>query len=157
MSSGIWRADVFAAAKPRFICCAADHLLLCEAALAGPITYTPGGTLFLRDAPTYQPGWQYYVEKHIPEAQRRKGCVHDYTLQIIWLIDILERCIGVSAAQILGQPVYENYFLSAMQLYLIRYGEAAQGFDDPETLAISELYQAIQANDLRRVLQTLTS
>jgi glycosyltransferase involved in cell wall biosynthesis len=150
MSSGIWRADVFASAKPRFVCCAADHLLLCEAALSGSITYTPGGSLFLRDAPTYQPGWRYYVEKHIPDAQRKKGCVHDYTLQ-----SILERCIGATATRILGEPVYENYFLSAIQLYFIRYGDAAQGFDDPGALPSSELYQAAQANDLGRVLRTI--
>jgi hypothetical protein len=153
MSSGIWRTDVFKASKPRFVCCASDHFILCEAALSGPITYTPGGALYLRDAPNFKPGWRYYVEKHLPEAQRHKGCVYDFTLQISWLVRILERCIGVSAAQVLGNPVYENYLLSAMQLYFIRYGEAALGFDDHGTLPMSPLYQAIQSNDLGAVLR----
>jgi hypothetical protein len=66
---------------------------------------------------------------------------------------ILERCIGISVAQIVHDPVYANYFLSAMQLYLIRYGEAAQGFDDQGALADSALYQAIQSNDLASVVR----
>jgi glycosyltransferase involved in cell wall biosynthesis len=156
MSSGIWRADVFASAKPRYVCCAADHLLLCEAALSGAITHTSGGALYLRDAPTYTPGWSYYVKKHIPETQRIRGCVYDFSLQISWLISILERCIGGSAPKLLGEPVYENYFLSAMQLYFIRYGEAAQGFDDYGSLLNSELYKAVQSNNLAKVLQAVS-
>lgn len=148
MSSGIWRADVFAVAKPRFVCCASDHLLLCEAALVGPITYAPGGTLYLRDAPTHRPGWRYYVEKHLPEAQRLKGCVHDFTMQISWMLSILERCVGRTITQVLGNSTLENYFLSAIQLYFIRYGDAAQGFEDPSALFESELYRAAQSNDL---------
>jgi hypothetical protein len=153
MSSGIWRADIFAKVRPRFTCCASDHLLLCEAALEGPITYTPGGALYLRDAPTYVPGWRYYVEKHLPEPQRLKGCAYDFTLQVSWLLSILERCLGVSVPEALGNPTFENYFLSAIQLYFIRYGDAAQGFDDPGALVGSELYQATQRNDLARVLR----
>jgi hypothetical protein len=157
MSSGIWRADVFKVSKPRFVCCASDHFILCEAALSGPITYTPGGALYLRDAPNFKPGWRYYVEKHLPEAQRRKGCAYDFSLQIRWLVSILERCIGVSASEIVGNAVYENYFLSAMQLYFIRYGEAALGFDDHAALPMSALYQAIQSNDLGAVLREIAN
>jgi hypothetical protein len=155
MSSGLWRADVFAGTKPRFLCCAFDHLFLCEAALLGPITYAPGGAILLRDAPDFQPGWQYYVEKHIPKDQRLKGCVYDFTLQITWLINILELCLGTRVANILGNPIYENYFLSALQLYLIRYSDIALGFHDSQALLVSELYQSIQSNDLARLLNVL--
>jgi hypothetical protein len=156
MSSGIWRTDVFATARPRFVCCASDHLLLCEAAMSGPITYVPGGALFLRDAPTHRPGWRYYVEKHLPEAQRLKGCAYDFTLQVNWMVDILERGIGKCIPQVLGNPALENYFLSAIQLYFIRYGDAAQGFDDPTALFESELYRATQSNDLAGVFSLIS-
>jgi hypothetical protein len=155
MSSGIWRMDVFQASKPRFTCCAADHLLLCEAAIMGAVTYAPGGTLYLRDAPNYRPGWEYYVEKHIPNEQRQKGCVYDFALQVAWLLSILERCAGVSVDQPGLGLVHSNYFLSGIQLYLLRYGAASQGFHDGPELFKSEFYRAVLTNDLPAVLGQL--
>jgi glycosyltransferase involved in cell wall biosynthesis len=155
MSSGIMRFDVFAANKLKYACCAADHFLTCEAGLFGPITYSPGGGVFLRDAPTFTPGWRYYVEKHISEANRAKGSAFDFSLQISWLVNILERSAGVSAAVAVDDPVLANYFLSAIQLYLIRYGQMAQGFVDGTPLLASDLYIAVQANDLARVLKNV--
>lgn len=155
MSSGIWRTDVFDETRHRHVCCAADHLLLCEAALSGPITHAHGGALYLRDAPTYSSGWSYYVEKHIPEAQRIKGCTYDFSLQLNWLVKILEKSLGESVSRLLGNAFYENYFLSAMQLYLIRYGDAAQGFHDYNELSSSPLLKAIQENNLTMVLNIL--
>lgn len=156
MSSGIWRMDVFQASMARFTCCAADHLVLCEAAMVGPITYAPGGTLYLRDAPNYRPGWDYYVEKHIPKEQRQKGCVYDFALQTTWLLSILERCVGVSVEQPGLDPLCVNYFLSGIQLYLLRYGAASQGFSDGQDLFKSDLYRAVHANDLSGVLSQLS-
>ena len=155
MSSGILRFDVFAANKLKYSCCAADHFSICEAALLGPITYSPGGGVFLRDAPTFTPGWRYYVEKHISEANLVKGSAFDFSLQITWLVNILERSAGVSAAAAVADPVLANYFLSAIQLYFIRYGQMAQGFVDGTPLLASDLYVAVQANDLAIVLKNL--
>lgn len=156
MSSGITRFDVFATNKLKYACCAADHFLTCEAALLGPITYSSGGGVFLRDAPTFTPGWRYYVEKNISEANRTKGSAYDFSLQISWLVSILERSAGVSAAAAVADPVLANYFLSATQVYLIRYGQMAQGFSDGIPLLASELYKAVQANDLARALKVLS-
>ena len=156
MSSGILRFDIFAANKPPYACCAADHLLICEAALLGPITYSPGGAVFLRDAPTFTPGWRYYVEKHISEANQAKGSAYDFSLQIRWLVSILERAVGVSASAAILDPVLANYFLSAIQLYFLRYGQIAQGFVDGSPLLSSDLYISAQSNDLARVLKNLS-
>lgn len=156
MSSGIWRADVFKAASHQYVCCVADHLVLCDTALVGPIMHSAGGALYLRDAPTYVPGWRYYVEKHIPPAQRAKGCVYDITLQIRWLVSILEKALGMRASQAVPNPVHANYFLSAIQLYLIRYGDVIQGFEDSAVFQTSDLFAAVQANDLAQVLVNVT-
>jgi hypothetical protein len=44
-----------------------------------------------------------------------------------------------------------------MQLYFIRYGEVALGFDDHAALPMSALYQAIQSNDLGAVLREIAN
>jgi glycosyltransferase involved in cell wall biosynthesis len=155
MFSGIWRFDVFAANQVRYECCASDHFVVCEAALLGPITFSPGGAVFMRDAPTFTPGWTYYVEKHISETNRAKGSAYDFSLQISWLISILERSVGASASAAVANPVLANYFLSAIQLYFIRYGETAHGFVDGSSIFSSELYLSTQANDLPKVLKSL--
>ena len=156
MSSGILRFDVFAANKVRYACCAVDHFLVCEAALSGSISYASGGAVFLRDAPTFTPGWSYYVSKHISEANRAKGSAYDFGLQISWLVSILERSAGVSASEAVADPVLANYFLSAIQLYFIRYGSMAQGFSEGAHLLASDLYRSTQANDLAMVLNNLS-
>ena len=155
MFSGIWRFDAFLANKVRYECCASDHFLVCEAALLGPITFSPGGAVLMRDAPTFTPGWNYYVEKHISETNRAKGSAYDFSLQISWLISILERSVGTSASAAVADPVLANYFLSAIQLYFIRYGETAHGFTDGSPLLKSDLYHSTQANDLAMVLKSL--
>lgn len=156
MSSGILRFDAFVANKFKYVCCAADHFVLCEAALLGPITYSPGGSVFLRDAPSFTPGWRYYVEKHISVTNRAKGSAYDFGLQISWLISILERSSGVLASAAVADPVQANYFLSAIQLYFIRYGSICQGFVDGSPFLSSDLYHSTQANDLASVLKSLS-
>lgn len=155
MSSGLWKMEAFRCSEPRFICCAADHLVLCEAALLGAVSYCPGAALYLRDAATYREGWSYYVEKHIPKKQREKGCEYDFAQQVRWLIAILERSSGVSAERAIEMPIASNYFLSGIQLYLLRYMGAAQGFLDGGSFSLRPLYLHVQRNDFNAVLRRI--
>jgi glycosyltransferase involved in cell wall biosynthesis len=141
-SSGAMRLSSLAI--PNRHCCASDHLWLAEQAMSGEIVFCEGGSLFLRDAPTFVPGWNYYVDKHISKSNIARGAEYDFALQLDWLIEILRA--GVNRECLKPGKSVDSYYASMIWLYMYRYSEIARGFPDGTEFLASPLVNA--ARDL---------
>ena len=147
-SSGAFRLTTLT--TPTRHCCAWDHLWLAEQAMTGEVVFHGGGSLFLRDAPTFVPGWRYYVDKHISKQCLARGAEYDFALQLDWLLEILR--VGVHQSGVKSDKDIEAYFSSMVWLYLVRYSEIATGFPDGKTFMDSPLANAARDHAFEHVL-----
>jgi hypothetical protein len=147
-SSGAMRLSTLT--SPGRHCCASDHLWLAELAMTGEVVFRDGGSLFLRDAPTFVPGWSYYVNKHISKQALARGAEYDFALQLDWLLGILRT--GVNQAGLSSEKNIKAYYSSMIWLYLVRYSEIAVGFPDAKTFMDSPLVNAARDHAFELVL-----